>query len=287
MGYLKKLTHSYIWKRIFLERLSEPIHLNIISIFIYIFGSFRQKVDFDLVIRAQHAYPLLRAADHASKFGKNKVTIIEFGVANGAGLFNLQEIAKKVTKVTGISFDIFGFDTAEGMPPPKSYKDHPDLYREGDFPMDFEKLGKALESNTNLIIGPIEETIEKFVENNFEDSPIAFISIDVDYYSSTVESLKVLEMDSSQYLPIVTLYLDDLQDDSHNSWCGESAAVNEFTESHKYRKIERHSFLRGYRVFKNARWIDHIFFAHILDHPVRTKPSSEKIDNVVLENPHI
>lgn len=287
MGFLKKLKYLYIWKRIFVERLSEPMHLNILSLFVYIFGSFRQKIDFDLVLRSQHAFALLKAADHAASNGKNRVTVIEFGVANGAGLFNMQNIAKKITKSTGVSFDIFGFDTAEGMPPPESYKDHPDLYREGDFPMDFEKLQKALDSNTSLIIGPIQETIKKFIERDFEDSPIAFISIDVDFYSSTVQSLKVLEMSPNQYLPRVTIYLDDLQDDSHNSWCGESAAINEFTESHEFRKIERHTFLRGYRIFKNARWIDHMFFAHILDHPKRISPSSDKINKVVLENLHI
>jgi hypothetical protein len=287
MGFLKKFTNLYIWKRVFVERLSEPIHLNILSLFVYIFGSFRQKIDFDLVLRSQHAFALLKAADDAARYGKKRVTVIEFGVANGAGLFNMQVIAKKITKSTGISFDIYGFDTAEGMPPPESYKDHPDLYREGDFPMDFKKLQKALDSNTRLIIGPIQETIKKFIEKDFDDSPIAFISIDVDYYSSTVESLKVLEMVSTQYLPRVTIYLDDLQDDSHNSWCGESAAIHEFTENHEFIKIERHRFLRGYRIFKNARWIDHMFFAHILDHPIRIKPSSDKINKVVLENPHI
>ncbi|MDA9979801.1 hypothetical protein N9E88_06035 [Gammaproteobacteria bacterium] len=228
MGFLKKLTNLYIWNRIFIERLSEPIHLNIAALFVYIFGSYRKKIDFDLVLRSQHAFALLKAADYAVKHDKKKVTVIEFGVANGAGLYNIQAIAKKITNITGIAFDIFGFDTAEGMPPPESFKDHPDLYREGDFPMDFEKLQKALDSNTHLIIGPIQETIKKFTERNFEDSPIAFISIDVDFYSSTVESLKVLEMTSNQYLPRVTIYLDDLQDDSHNSWCGESAAVHEF-----------------------------------------------------------
>jgi len=28
MAFYKKLRHWYIWKRIFLERLAEPIHLN-------------------------------------------------------------------------------------------------------------------------------------------------------------------------------------------------------------------------------------------------------------------
>ena len=285
MIYLKKLIKPYIWKRIFYERLSEPIHLNLLSLFVIIFGSFRLKVAFDLVLRSQHAYALLKAADDAKKIGIERVSVIEFGVANGAGLFNIQSIAKRVTKTTGIFFDIYGFDTGEGMPPPTSYKDHPDLYAEGDFPMDFEKLQNALDPNTKLVIGPINETIPKFLEQDFKSSPIGFISIDVDYYSSSVESLKVLEKKSTAYLPRVTIYLDDLQDDSHNSWCGELAAINEFTQDHEYRKIERHTFLRGYRIFKNARWIDHMFFAHILDHPNRVDLRKSK--TVILNNPYI
>jgi hypothetical protein len=287
LGYFKKLIKPYIWKRIFYERLSEPVHLNLLSLFVMIFGSFRLKVAFDLVLRSQHAYALLKAADDAKKIGKERVSVIEFGVANGAGLFNIQSIAKRVTKTTGIFFDIYGFDTGEGMPPPTSYKDHPDLYAEGDFPMDFEKLQNALDPNTKLVIGPIKETMPKFLEQDFKSSPIGFISIDVDYYSSSVESLKVLEKESTAYLPRVTIYLDDLQDDSHNTWCGELAAINEFTQDHEYRKIERHTFLRGYRIFKNARWIDHMFFAHILDHPNRVDPALNKSKTVILNNPFI
>ena len=252
-----------------------------------IFGSFRLKEAFDLVLRSQHAYGLLKAADDAKKNGKERVSVIEFGVANGAGLFNIQLIAKRITKITGIYFDIYGFDTGEGMPPPTSYKDHPDIYAEGDFPMDFEKLQNSLDSNTKLVIGPIKETMPKFLEQDFKSSPIGFISIDVDYYSSSVESLKVLEKESTAYLPRVTIYLDDLQDDSHNTWCGELAAINEFTQDHEYRKIERHTFLRGYRIFKNARWIDHMFFAHILDHPNRVDPALNKSKKAILNNPYI
>ena len=287
MGFLKKLKHMYIWKRIFYERLTEPLHLNIISVFVFFFGSYRQKCEFDLVLRNNHAYALFKAADSALSEGKQKVTVIEFGVANGAGLFNIQAIAKKITKITGVSFNIFGFDTGEGMPPPESYKDHPDLYREGDFPMDFDKLQRALDSNIKLIIGRIEETMPKFKEQDFESCPIAFLSIDVDYYSSTVEALKILDMNPDQYLSRVTLYLDDLEDSAHNSWCGELAAVREFSDSHEFRKIERHNFLRGYRIFKNARWIDHMFFAHILDHPLRIAPPSIKPEKLILDNPHI
>lgn len=243
------------------------------------------KCDFDLVLRSQHAYSLYKAADLALKENKKKVSVIEFGVANGAGLSNIQKIAKKITKDTGILFDIYGFDTGKGMPPPVSFKDHPELYQEGDFPMDFDRLQKSLDSNTKLIIGNIEETLPKFLTQKFDECPIAFISIDVDYYSSSVQALKILEMDANQYLPRVIVYLDDLQDEFHNLWCGELAAVSEFSETHDYRKIERHTFTRGSRVFQRARWIDHIFVAHILDHSTRNQKTNRS--KVILNNPHI
>ena len=72
MGFLKKLFHAYIWKRLFYERLSEPLHLNIISFFVLLFGSYRMKCDFDLVLRSQHAYSLYKAADLALIENKKK-----------------------------------------------------------------------------------------------------------------------------------------------------------------------------------------------------------------------
>jgi len=286
MGFIKKLKHKYIWKRIFYERLTEPLHLNIISIFVYLFGSYKLKSDFDLILRPQHAFSLFKVAEIAANEGKNRATIIEFGVANGAGLYNIQNIAEKVTKHTGIKFDIYGFDTGEGMPPPSSFKDHPDLYSEGDFPMDFKNLQNSLNENTKLIIGKINKTLPEFMNQSFEESPISFISIDVDYYSSTIEALDILKMQSNQYLSKVVLYLDDLEDDSHNSWCGELAAINEFSDNSKFRKIEKHAFLRSNRIFKNAKWIDHIFYAHILDHEIRNKIFIKK-NKTILENPLI
>ncbi len=108
---------------------------------------------------------------------------------------NLQNLAKRITRATDISFDIYGFDTGSGMPPPQSYKDHPELYQAGDFPMAFDALAKNLDGNSRLIIGPLAETIVEFSARDFSNAPIGFISIDVDYYSSSVEALKALKMD--------------------------------------------------------------------------------------------
>jgi hypothetical protein len=74
----------------------------------------RSKVDFDLIVRPQHAFCLLTAADQAIKYGYKSVTALEFGVANGAGLQNICEVAALVTRATGVEFQIAGFDTGQG-----------------------------------------------------------------------------------------------------------------------------------------------------------------------------
>jgi hypothetical protein len=46
---LPKLGHRHVWCRLFVERLTEPLHLNVLSMFVAVFGSFRAKVAFDRV----------------------------------------------------------------------------------------------------------------------------------------------------------------------------------------------------------------------------------------------
>ena len=273
---LKKLSQSYIWKRIFYERLTEPLHLNLISAAVALGGSFRAKVDFDLVLRAQHAYSILKCGDLARRLGIPEVVLIEFGVAAGAGMMNMCSIADRVTKETGVRFRIFGFDTGQGMPPPTSYKDHPDLYQAGDFPMDRDKLRRSLPANAELVLGEIEKTAPDLLSRIDKGSPIGFVSIDVDYYSSTKDALRILNGESEQYLPRTLIYLDDLEDESHNRFCGEHAAILEFNDEQAMRKIDRFEFLRGYRIMRNARWIDHMFTLHVLNHPTRSVLSQSR-----------
>jgi len=282
---LKKILQPYIIKRILIERLSEPLHLNIISLFILIFGSYRLKIFFDLILRQQHAYGVLFATEKAIKDGCKKLTIIEFGVANGAGLINISEICKKLNKIYGVEYNIFGFDTGVGMPDPLDFRDHPELYKTGDFPMDQDNLKKILPKNCKLVIGDIKATIPDFLDLDLLlESPIGFVCIDVDYYSSTRDALQILLSDSRKYLDCFPIYFDDIDEYSHNSYCGELLAIKEFNETSLNRKIERHNFLSYKRIFKNAVWINCIFFVHILDSASRNIMRRGK--SVVLTNPY-
>src|SRR5450631_152116 len=147
----RKLAEPRIWKRIYTERLGEPLIYNLVSIFVMAFGSTRLKIEYDCVPRSPYAYCILAAADHAKAYGIKRIAIMEFGVAAGGGLLNMCWIAERVTRETGVEIDIVGFDSGEGMPPPRDYRDHPEKYFTGDFPpIDKDKLLAALPSNGRI-----------------------------------------------------------------------------------------------------------------------------------------
>jgi hypothetical protein len=285
MGFIRKLRAPHIWERMFYERLTEPLHLNFLALGVAIFGSFRRKVDFDLVLRFHNAYGLLNAATNAKKFGLNEVTAIEFGVAAGAGLMNMASIAKRVEKETGVRVKLAGFDTGKGMPAPLDYRDHPESYGAGDFPMDYARLRASLPEDVELVLGELRDTVPQWVARD-ANPPIGYIVIDVDYHSSAVDALRILEAEPDRYLPVVTVFLDDVRYDEHNSWCGELLAVSEFNKGTHLRKIERPAFIDQTRVFKNAPWLRQIFFCQILDHPSR-QPGNVRKGVAKLENPYL
>ncbi|MGH8615120.1 MAG: hypothetical protein ACREYF_24635 [Gammaproteobacteria bacterium] len=264
--------------------MTEPLHLNLIALLVAIAGSFRAKVVFDLVLRQQHAFSLLKAADYAKELGIPRITAIEFGVANGAGLMNICRICRRVTDITGVEFDIVGFDTGKGMPPPRDYRDHPEYYNEHDYSMRGEDdLRRRLPDNCRLVIGDVSRTVQEFLREC--RSSIGFVSIDVDYYWSTVEMLRILDGDAVQYLPLILIYVDDIENDGHSIFAGEQLAIEEFNGRNPMRKIARFGFLRQKRVFQRANWIDHIYLAHIFDHPARTS-ALEKQGEAILGNPY-
>jgi hypothetical protein len=268
-------------RKVLVERATEPIHLNLLSAIVAVCGTYRAKVDFDLVVRQQYAFPILYAADAAKQYGHKAVTIIEFGVAAGAGLLNMCRIAERTQRATGIDFRVFGFDTGKGMPPPLDYRDLPESFQEGDFPMDAQRLRHALPGFARLILGDIADTVPEFLRSLNEEAPIGFVAMDVDYYSSAKKALAVLSGPANLYLPIVPVYLDDIGVDGSNPWTGELLAVDEFNCDHKLRKIAPFTLLRSRRIFKNTQWIDRIYAAHIHDHALRSQAHRRQSQNIL------
>ena len=192
-----------------------------------------------------------------------------------------------MTKETGVEFRLVGFDSGEGMPPPTDYRDHPELYKEGWFPMDREALMRSLPANAEVRIGPVGETIGPFVEHELgADAPLGFAALDVDFYSSSIEALRLFDGARDAYLPFVTVYVDDLALQTHTRYAGELLAMREFNDDHELRKLDWDWNLRHTRVFKQAEWLAHMFKLHVFDHPERSD-LSRPAEIERLENPYL
>ena len=77
-------------------------------------GDFRTREQYGLIARANYLYGMLRAADVAKYCGKQSVTIIEFGVASGAGLLNIVGLAPMIEKKTAYNFESLALIRGKG-----------------------------------------------------------------------------------------------------------------------------------------------------------------------------
>ena len=283
---MRVLRANNVWGRVARERLTRAHHLNLASAAVWALGSYTRKIDWDLIYKQPYAYSVLKAARFAKYRDIDTVSLLEFGVASGAGLMNMAEIARNVGKELGMDFRLYGFDTGQGMPPARDYRDHPEYYQQGDFRMRPDALRANLPDNTKLVLGDLSETVPEFLRTLPKGEPIGFVSIDVDYYWSTVEALRVLDGAPEQYLPTTVMYLDDVLFDGHNRWQGELLAIEEFNAAHERRKIALATLLPTQRIFRNPQWFAQIYSLHVMDHPVRslirTSATSRHIPNQYL-----
>ena len=215
--------------------------------------------------RPWYTWGVLQGVHLAQAIGIHRVSVIEFGVAGGNGLVLLERIADKVGEIFGVSVDVYGFDTGSGLPKPLDYRDCPNLWSPGYFPMDTEKLQRRLQ-RAKLILGLVEDTVPEFIKS--KPSPVAFISFDLDYYSSTIQAFKLLEADQTLLLPRVHCYFDDIMGFSYSDYNGERLAISEFNASHGSRKI---SPVYGLKYFlpaahAQADWSEMFYMAHVFDH---------------------
>jgi hypothetical protein len=251
---------------------SQPLTCIALRALAKIFGGLRTMERFGVLPRPNYAYGLVRAADMARFTGKSAVTVCEFGVAEGAGLLNMAVLAEVIGRETGVRFRVVGFDTGEGLPPPNGYKDHPELWSAGDFPMpNRETLLARLEGKAEMVFGNIKDTVAPFVDSLSQDAPLGFVAVDVDIHSSATDSLRCLLGPRAKLNPAVSLYLDDVGTFFSNRWCGELAAIAEFNAGSEARKIDGDRSLPGTRPVQNAGWYRRMHVCHVLDHEARTR----------------
>lgn len=204
------------------------------------------------------------AAWQAKKIGLDKIIIIEFGVGTGTGLKNLIEAGKLVSSYFDLEVKVYGFDNCSGLPHPKDERDHPEIWSKGQFNMTSNKkelFTLVQQANCELVQGDINtELIKDALAVDLEFGGIGFVSIDVDYYSSTKPILDTLAtIDANKILPAACIYFDDVFDNfSYNVLSGEELAIAEFNTNSKSRVLALKIPSRG------------IFSLNVLDNKFRT-----------------
>ncbi len=215
--------------------------------------------EFDLG-RGAYATPILMAVSEAICCGHPGLTVVEMGVAGGNGLLDMCKAASYFREHLEMDIRVLGFDNATGLPPALDIRDHPEIWETGDYKMpDPDELRAKLPDFAELIIGDVADTASGAIAR-LETHPLGFASFDVDYYSSTVACLRLLDGPAASYLPATFLYFDDHEKFLTNTpFAGEPLAIAEFNQAHATRKLQR----------RTESAVRRLYTLDVLDHPFR------------------
>jgi hypothetical protein len=127
---------------------------------------------------------------------------------------------------------------------------------------DPNSIRSQLTGTSELIIGDVADTLPTFVASfDQRESKLGFVSLDLDYYSSSLACLPIFEMDPAIYIPAVPMYVDDMSwHITYSEYAGVQLAMKEFNQAHELRKIEA----------KPNFNIDNFHVCQVFDHPMRT-----------------
>ena len=262
----------YLSKNLLLSPL--PLRVELIRYFsrkFNLFG-FLTQLDIESLEKPYLAYCMLNAAIQAKGLGIMKISAIEFGICSGDSLTYIEKYSKEIEKLTGVSFNTYGFDMMSGLPKTSiNYKNQLYFWPQGAFKTDLEKLRKNIKTST-LVIGDIKDTVKTFFDD-YEPPVIGFISFDLDYYTSTLSAFEIFNFSQSNYLPRVECYMDDVSsfnELSASKGTGVLRAIEEFNEKENNKKIYKKELVSQFRRFKES-WNEKIYVFHDFNHDLYNK----------------
>jgi hypothetical protein len=230
-------------------------------------GSFEFRLALDALRRPWYGYGVYHAAWLAERLRIPRIVVLEFGVAMGDGLVELERMAQEVSKISSTQIQVVGFDTGIGMPQHSGYKDLPYVWRKGLYRMDVDAVRRRLQS-AELVLGDVADTVPAFL-SRLQGAAIGFVSVDVDYYSSTCGALQIFNGPDELYLPRVLSYFDDLVGDDTQMHCedvGELLAIKEFNDAAtKHHRIRPINGLLSKRPMASP-WTPNMMVYHRYDH---------------------
>ena len=231
------------------------------------FVPYSERLKYGALERPNYGFCLYNAALLAKNLGIEKISAVEFGVAGGNGLVNIERHAAEIEKELGTGFEVYGFDMESGLPAPRDHRDLPHNYKLGDYRMDRARL-KARLKISKLVLGDVKDTCETFFDD-FAPAPVGCIFFDLDYWSSTLDSFKLFDAGSDHFLPRVYCYFDDVYASESAAMCefiGQRLAIDDFNGASEDRKIGRlFHFVSPPAI--PAGWHSQIYVYHDFKHP--------------------
>ncbi len=187
-------------------------------------------------------------SEHYKKWNYNPFNYYEFGTGEGGSLKYFLRSLKKISKYYKIDikkFNVFLFDSFEGLPEYDDFKDKNPAWKKNQFKGTIDQIKGIIEntlpeiiSNVTFIKGYYENTLTPELRVSMNSYPPSIVNIDVDYYKS---AKTVLEWIYPLCQEGTIFYFDDIYEYLGNLSKGEYKAIEEFNENH---------LKEGYRFFQ-------------------------------------
>lgn len=175
----------------------------------------------------------------------------EFGTGSGNTLQRALSVLRKFKDTNVVLFDSF-----QGLPQPTSSCDAHVTWNAGDFAFSTDYIRRLIAKNrypdtqVRFVEGYFERSLTAALAQELQARPPAFVTVDVDYYSSTQSVLAFLQ-------PLLVsgcnLYFDDLWSfDGHPDF-GQQRALNEFNGSNERGQLLPNPIFHN-RIYSYFNW---------------------------------
>jgi hypothetical protein len=179
------------------------------------------------------------------------LTYWEFGTGSGNTLQRALAVLAEYKDSSVVLFDSF-----KGLPPPTGAHDAHVTWRAGDFAFSVDyikgvikKTGYPL-SRVRFVEGFFEVSLTQALANELRDTPPAFVTLDLDYYSSTRTALSFLQ-------PLLAsgcnVFFDDLWSFDGHPDRGQLKALHEFNTNNKRGQLVTNTIFND-RIYSYFNW---------------------------------
>ena len=175
----------------------------------------------------------------------------EFGTGSGNTLQRALSVLARFPNTNVVLFDSF-----EGLPTPTGLHDAHVTWKAGDFAFSIDYIRRVIakagypEERVRFVRGLFEQSLTPALADELRERPPAFVTLDVDYYSSTKAALAFLQ-------PLLVsgcnVFFDDLWSfDGHPDY-GQVKALNEFNGKNDRGQLIPNPIFQN-RIYSYVNW---------------------------------